>query len=698
MAEQKDWLTVAEIAELTGKQKDYVRRVLCASVRPDQQQQRLSVGRGRPTTEYHVSVLPPDVRLVVRPDAAPLPALLPPKRQQCPEELKDWQQKRWIARIGVVREVHKLEADGVSRHEAIKTLLRYFKGGLMPELLPASRTGTLSVEGVYGLCGLYDSGGELALIPADRSLSKLRKDEWLPYFLRIWRNRDTGKNGRSVMDTFREMETTLPKNVPCPTYQTVRRYLAKMSSVERNKGRLTGNEMRATKVAAKMNYPQVPGACYVIDGKSFPVRIKHPATGRAKIMEVCWVIDAATRKIVGFALGDSESKWTVSGALLHAFWCHPVLKPCGGPPVVIKFDNGPGNKSKLVSGLWGVLSAAGVQKQEFGRQGRSNDQALIEAAQKHLNRIAKRFWSYCGKSGDKGTLRKRYLAIKANEEANYKETGKRTCTLLKVPTVAEVLLVLQAEFDRIDSRPHRGLPKYYCPVSNKEKHFSPVQYWQHLVDAGCQPPPAIPLGILKELQYPRLPRVCEREVVRAANGFYHSPALAGYDGAKVLVQRYLWDAQVVGVYELDGRKICDARLDGHAKDALAQTPLEEAAGQRNKRIIALKQLHIENQEQEYADTMALLSPQRALSAPVQQLGGLIAPWKQPALPAPVREPEPPPAPLMPILSGEEFHALCVAAVDRGEVLSEDDRELIEDYYGSPEGQDYLTFGGRNLLA
>lgn len=692
---EKEWLTIPEIAQQVGKSADYVRGMITYLATPDQQRQRQSAGRGRAATEYHLACLPQDMQLAVRPEAAPLPVLLPPKQQQ---DLKDWQKEKWAACIGVVREVHKLGEGGTPRYKAIETFCNYFNGGFHPHLLPASRTKTLSIQRVYALCRLYEEGGELALIPADRSLSKLRKDAWLPYFLRIWRSRDTGKNGRSIMDTFREMEATLPKNVPCPTYQTVRNYLAKMSSIERNKGRLTGNEMRATKVAAKMIYPQMPLACVVIDGKSFPVRIKHPATGKAKILEVCWVIDAATRCVLGWAIGDSESKWTVSGALLHAFWYHPVHKPHGGVPLVVKSDGGSGNKSKLVSGLWGVLSAAGVQKHDIGRPGRSNDQALIERAQKHLNTIAKGFWSYCGDDGDEGTLRDRYLAIKANEERNYKETGKRTCTLLKVPTVADVLLVLREKFGGINNREHTGLPKYYCPEGNKEKHFTPAQYWQHLVDAGWQQPPALPLEVLRDLQYPRLPRVCSREVVRAANGFYHSPALAGYDGAKVLVQRYLWDAQIVGVYELNGRKICDARLDGHAKDALAQTPLEEAAGQRNKRIIALKQLHIENQEQEYADTMALLSPQRALSAPVQQLGGPIAPWKQPALPAPARAPEPPPAPLMPILSGEEFHALCVAAVDRGEVLSEDDRELLKDYYGSAEGQDYLTFGGRNLLA
>lgn len=693
---EKEWLTIPEIAAETGKSADYVRGMIKYHATPDQQRQRLPAGRGRVATEYHLTCLPQDMQLAVRPDAAPLPVPLPPKRQQ-PEELKDWQKEKWAACLGVVKEVHRLEADGTPRYKAIETFCNYFNGGFCQHLLPASRTKTLRATRVYELCRLYDEGGELALMPADRSMPKLRKDEWLPYFLqRIWRDRDTGKNGRSLSDCYRDLEAVLPRNVPLPTEQTVRNYLAKMSSVERNKNRKTGNEMRATKVAAKMIYPQVPLACVGIDGKSFQVRVKHPATGKAKIMEVCWVIDIATRKILGWAMGDSESKWTVSGALLHAFWYHPVHKPHGGVPLVVKSDGGSGNKSKLVSGLWGVLAAAGVQKHEIGRPDRSNDNPHIEAAQKHLNRIAQKFWSYCGKSGDKGTLRERYLAIKANEEKNYKETGKRTCTLLTVPTVADVLLVLQEEFIRIDNRSHTGLPKYYCPIENKEKHFSPNQYWQHLVDAGWQQPPAIPLEILKELQYPRLPRVCGREVVRAANGFYHSPALAGYDGAKVLVQRYLWDAQIVGVYEPNGRKICDARLDGHAKDALAQTPLEEAAGQRNKRIIALKQLHIANQEQEYTDTMALLSPQRALPAPVQQLGGPIAPWKQPALPAPAREPEPPTAPLMPILSGEEFHALCAAAVDRGEVLSEDDRETLAGYYR--ENPDHLVFGGRNLLA
>lgn len=161
--------------------------------------------------------------------------LLPPKQQQ-PDELKDWQKEKWAACIGVVREVHKLEADGTPRYKAIETFCNYFNNGFHPNLLPSSRTKTLNKIRVYRLCRLYDEGGELALMPADRSLPKLRKDEWLPYFLRIWRSRDTGKNGRSIMDTYRDMEATLPKNVPCPTYQTVRDYLAKMSSVERNKG------------------------------------------------------------------------------------------------------------------------------------------------------------------------------------------------------------------------------------------------------------------------------------------------------------------------------------------------------------------------------------------------------------------------------------------------------------------------------
>lgn len=237
---EKEWLTISELAEMVGKSKEYVRGMVHALASPEQQRQRLSAGRGRAATEYHITCLPRDMQLAVRPDAAPLPAPLPPKQQR-PEDLKDWQKEKWAACIGVVREVHKLQADGTPRYKAIETFCNYFNGGFHPHLRPASRTGTLKKSRVKQLCRLYDEGGELALMPADRSLSKLRKDEWLPYFLRIWRDRDTGKNGRSLSDCYRQMEATLPKNVPLPTERTVRNYIAKMSSVERNKGRLTGN-------------------------------------------------------------------------------------------------------------------------------------------------------------------------------------------------------------------------------------------------------------------------------------------------------------------------------------------------------------------------------------------------------------------------------------------------------------------------
>jgi hypothetical protein len=163
-------------------------------------------------------------------------ALLPPKQQQRPEELKDWQKEKWAACLGVVREVHKLEADGTSRNQAIETFCSYFRGGFFPSLLAASRTKTLSTIRVLELCLLYKKGGELALMPADRSMPKRRIDEWLPYFLRIWRDRDTGKNGRSLSDCYRQLEDTLPKKVQLPSESHVRKTMAKMSSVERNKG------------------------------------------------------------------------------------------------------------------------------------------------------------------------------------------------------------------------------------------------------------------------------------------------------------------------------------------------------------------------------------------------------------------------------------------------------------------------------
>lgn len=155
------------------------------------------------------------------------PTALPLPKQQRPEDLKDWQQKKWAACIGVVREVHKLEADGTPRYKATETFCNYFNGGLLPHLLVAARTGKFGPERVRQLCQLYDVGGELALMPGDRSMPKLRINEWLPYFLRIWRDRDTGKNGRSLSDCYRQLEETLPKKVQLPTERTVRNYIAK---------------------------------------------------------------------------------------------------------------------------------------------------------------------------------------------------------------------------------------------------------------------------------------------------------------------------------------------------------------------------------------------------------------------------------------------------------------------------------------
>lgn len=693
---EKEWLTIPEIAAATGKSSGYVRSVIKCLAAPDQQRQRLPAGRGRQAVEYHLTCLPPDMQLVVRPGAALLPAPLP-HEQQRPDELKDWQKEKWTACLGVVREVHKLEADGTPRYRAIEVFCNYFNGGLFKDLLPASRTGSLSKTRVSGLCRLYDEGGELALMPAGRFMPKLRKDEWLPYFLqRIWRDRDTGKNGRSIADCYRDLEAVLPKNVPCPTYHTVRNYLLKMSSVERNKGRLTGNALKATRGYTKQKSPQWPLDCVFCDGHAFKAYAKHPETGKSTILEVCWVVDWATRMPLGFAVGLAESKWTVSAALLRSFVVTED-KRYGGIPLVLKTDGGSGNLSKLITDQWGLLARAGVQEHQVGRPGDPACQAIIEAANKVLINAAKRFWTYRGDDADADSLRKKVILINKNEAQNDREIGHRTCTLTKVPSVDEVIKAIVAELNDYAQREHGGLPEYYCAIDRKNKHYSPVQYWRHLVDTGWEQPPAVPQEVLDSFQLPREPRVCRRELVQIGNCVYHSADLAGWHGKKVLVERQLWDAQLVKVYDMEGRRICVAQLDGHVKDALALTPLEEYRVKRVERIVKLKERYIEDQRHEL-DSLLNPPPMRSVNPNPVPIGGLIATLQRPAKTAPAREPEPLPAPLMPILSGEEFHAQCAAAIARGEGLSVDDRELLADYYESAEGQDYLTFGGRNLLA
>ncbi|WP_298437953.1 transposase [Geobacter sp.] len=532
-------------------------------------------------------------------------AVAAPKALPAVATLKKWQRDTMDARIVFLRLVERAEATGIGVTRAIRTLVTQARHGALPPeaqgLVPLAnkRSGTdtkkrtLSERSLMRWWSEWNKGGKQAGALAPKDVEKTDLPPWAPNFLQCYQV----PQKISVAHALEDLAAILPAGVPMPSEHQARRFIAKYSKLEIQKGRMTGKEFKSLKGFVRRDTSKFePLDICLCDGHSFKAKVAHPVHGRPFKPEVCAIIDAVTRVCIGWSAGLAESSQTVADAYRHAVTVTDQ-KRYGGIPAILYADKGAGNEAKANSDPFFGMYARVGSSYKTGIPGNSQARGLIERMQGSLwIRAAKKLITYTGRGMDEQVQRKVYLTMERDVKKALKEgkEGKKSELLL---SWQEFLDFCAAEVEEYNRRPHKGLPRITDPQTGLRRNMCPLEMWSKFLADGwsAEVPDSTELGSLFR---PHVTVTTRRGEVRLFGNIYYAPELVHYTGQSVIVAYDVHDASQVWVKDGDERLICVARFEANKKDFYPVSAVEKAREERLSRRKKLKELQIAEIEAE----------------------------------------------------------------------------------------------------
>ncbi len=523
--------------------------------------------------------------------SAPTPAsLFIPQSAQ----LKDWQRNTAEARSAFVAEVKRLAEHG-GTERAIMTLVNMAAEGTLPEhfarLVPVAnaRSGkdgkrTLSRRSLYRWIGEAEQGFS-ALAPKQRE--KIEVPAWAPYLLSLVQR----PSKPSLAWAMEMLPAQLPENIKAPSYSAARRFLDKMSAVEREKGRMGSRELKNIRPFVRRDTSQMwPGDAYTADGHTFDAEVAHPAHGKAFRPELTSVLDISTRKVVGWSAGLAESTWAVLDALRDA-----VLS--NGIPAIFYVDNGSGYKNAMMGneamGFMARLSTTITHSLPYNSQARGLEE---RSHQSIWVRGAKELPTYMGADMDREAKQKVFKLTRADLKA----TGRSKLLI----GWAEFVKWAQQKVDEYNNRPHRALPKIRDTETGNLRNQTPNEAWQAALNEDWQPV-MVEAAEADDLFRPyKEAKVLRGEVKLFGNQYFHRD-LEHYHGDVVRVGYDIHDASRVWVRDQQGRLICVAEFEANKRSYFPQSFIDQAAQKRAEGRIKRAQVRIDEAEAELQPSLMI---------------------------------------------------------------------------------------------
>lgn len=562
-------------------------------------------GRGGKRREYFLSQLPEDIQKALAKHKAAqekknLPALrgetLPAVIQPV-EALKGWQRDVLTARTLVLRHLARMEDEVGGPAKAANELIRQAEEGLLPAVVQAALTAASLRRGKavdrVTLWRWKKQAAAGVLAPAERE--NKAEPPWAMYFIACWH-----KPGRpSVPDAFRAMQRILPKEVSAPTLDQVKYWNSKRSLLEREKGRRTGGEYKALKPYWERDTKELrPLEVCLCDGHSFKAAIKSWKNGRPVHPEICYVVDAASRAVLGWSVGLAESAETVMTAVLRAA-LHGPDNPFGGVPSILYTDMGAGNMAKVnTHEVYGFFGKIGITH-ETGIPGNAQGRGLIERLNQTLwIKAARELPSCAHKMFDRLAQRNFHLAV----ERDYAKNGD-TELLLNLKQFVQYIAEKVREYN---NTPHTSLPKITDQETGGRRHMSPYEYlaW-HAANGWNVAEHQLPLEVLGTVSAPSEPRIAQRGRIRLRNNWYYCKELAHVEGEAVYVTEADAEGYSLKVHDETGTLIGTAEFEKHKSQYFPQTRRDEAAKNRleNREKLLLAQL--DDVRSEYRGTLEM---------------------------------------------------------------------------------------------
>ncbi|MFX2607034.1 Mu transposase C-terminal domain-containing protein [Enterobacter mori] len=585
---------------------------------------------GTKAFEYHVEALPVEAQEIIRQRhyqnllkkeeaSAPVPAVSVSKKtalkprdtlqvlQQCPallerevSQLTSKQKKIADARSALAMAVLNLiEHGGQSRNGAVNFIVEGSRAGTLPgalmqmaEMANARKGKRLGIGraslqewfSVY-LLTVNDTSKRLAMLaPGHHKARQVEEVSWLPRFLGYWRS----PNGPTMAFCYRDFSSDWRQEyhdqpamlAVMPSYDAVVRVMKKLPKRERMRGRVSGAAARALEVYSRRDWSMMPvNGCWICDGKSLDMKVKHPISKHAFTPELTLVIDGRTRFVVGWSLSYSENVRGVSEAYRYGIQHH-------GKPLFVYTDNGPGQKNKTLDAeTTGIFPRMGIDHMT-GIPGNPQARGIIERLNGVIPyAIAQRAPTYNGRGADRDNLRQLMVAVESAENAlvnGNSLSSRQRRAIDAVPEWDVVLGIIQEEIDAYNnSHEHSELPKF------NGKHLSPARYRAAVLEVEGDDIEYLTEIELREMFMPEETRIVDRGWVRLNNNHYFSHGLADFDCVEVRVAYDPRNAEEVIIRKMDGAFICKAIWNGNTNAPVPVTEVQRQIEKRAERQISL---------------------------------------------------------------------------------------------------------------
>ncbi|ECF3205730.1 transposase [Salmonella enterica subsp. enterica serovar Ago] len=487
------------------------------------------------------------------------------------------------ARAALVREVFLLEDQGnIGRLKAINYVVSKARSGELPPLLQAAAVTanakrgsgrTISRDPLYQWVLKYSQAQNAAerlllLAPGKREEMKVEEISWLADFLAQYRQ----SNGRPMTEAYEDFVAEWNRRHAeepymlqiIPSYDAIRRVMKKLPEVTKQKGRITGSEYCQLEGFTRRDWLQMPvNYVWIGDGHGMQLKCAHPIHGRPFSPEVTFVIDGATRFIVGWSMDLAENVFAVAGAIQHGIRNH-------GKPFIYYSDNGSGETADVLDKeVVGILPRLGVNH-PTGIAGNPQGRGIIERLNRTLPmRIARKYRTYFGKGADRETLRKlnRDLRSAFNTLQQGKSlNAKQRAAMRDLPSWSELCEAVREGVEWYNNRPHSELP-----MKANGKHFSPAEYRKKRLAEEDTEIEWLSDVELRDMFRPMVEKPVRRCEIHWLNNIYYAPELRDEHGRKVLISYDIHDASKITVRRLDGSFICEAIWNGNKRAAFPVT-------------------------------------------------------------------------------------------------------------------------------
>jgi len=517
--------------------------------------------RGGKKRLYPLATLPKDVQTALQQKA--IAAALPLRAQeiaapivlQAPEAmLTDKQRLERDARIGVRAAIARAMRDGhCSQEAALSALLHNAHTGLLDGVTthmlrlardPRGRSG----DGFPSIRTLKRWLSAADLAPKQRH-QDMAVPAWARDFLAVYQQ----PQKPAVESAYREFCAVTPA-AGRPSVHQVRRFLARLGTVTRERGRMGTRELKNIQPFVRRDFSLLePNDVWSADGHTFDAEVQHPFHGRPFRPEITTFVDIGTRRALGWSVDLAESSMAVADALRNGVERY-------GVPALIYVDNGSGYRNAFMqdaaTGLVGRIGATMTHSLPYNSQARG----VIE-------RLHQTLWV------DGAKLLPSYMGAAMDREARlqqFKLTRKALKAGGAMPLMPWDLFVTWCEQRVADynARPHRSLGNTSPDLAWKS--FEARGWLAHTLEADD----------LATLFRPRVTRTLARAEIRLFNNLYFARELEEFHGLEAHIAYDIHDPSRIWVYLPDGRLVCEAQVNGNRKHYFPVPVIEQARQKR----------------------------------------------------------------------------------------------------------------------